>query len=167
MIIIFFLFICFFSSTSYAIPINPQVTGSADLIKIEKQNRKLFLLQDNKVVKEYNVALGFEPQGRKTCQGDGRTPEGEYTILGRNPGSAFYKSLRVSYPNILDRKRAKSQGCSPGGDIMIHGIGKKMGWIGKNHLANDWTLGCIAVTNEEIDEIWKLVRDGTKVIILP
>lgn len=115
----------------------------------------------------YRVALGGEPKGAKTRQGDHRTPEGEYVIDSRNEHSHYYKALHVSYPNETDRQRARMLGVSPGGDIMIHGLPNGEGFIGKAHLLHDWTDGCIAVTNEEMDEIWKLVSIHTVVQIRP
>ena len=103
----------------------------------------------------------------KTYKGDNRTPEGFYTIDGRNPGSHYHRSIHVSYPNAQDRARAKKLGKDPGGDIFIHGLPNGQGWIGKAHVLHDWTLGCIAVTDEEIEEIWKLVPNGTVVEIRP
>jgi len=139
----------------------------ADIVLIEKKARKLYLYRADKVIKTYSIALGDEPVGKKECQGDNRTPEGRYTISGRNRNSSYHLSLRISYPNAEDRRNAKKLGCDPGGDIMIHGLPNGKGWIGKAHTAHDWTLGCIAVTNKEIEEIWKLVPNGTEVVIRP
>jgi murein L,D-transpeptidase YafK len=105
--------------------------------------------------------------GAKERQGDHRTPEGTYTISGRNSKSKFHRSLRISYPSTADRERAKKIQADPGGDIMIHGLPNGFGWLGKSHLKVDWTDGCIAVTNDEIEEIWKLVPDGTTVVLQP
>lgn len=127
----------------------------------------MYLLSNDKQIKEYSISLGFEPQGAKDRQGDGKTPEGTYKITGRNPGSKYHKSLRVSYPSAKDIKKAKELGVDPGGDIMIHGLPNGMCNIGKAHLLKDWTLGCIAITCEEIEEVWKLVKDGTTVEIKP
>lgn len=139
----------------------------ADRIVIFKAEHKLQLLNSGKALKTYKVALGPNPVGHKEREGDGRTPEGVYVIDYRNANSQFYRALHVSYPNAADREAARKRGVRPGGLIMIHGLGKKYGWVGSAHTLKDWTLGCIAVTNEEIDEIWKLVPDGTPVEIRP
>ncbi len=143
------------------------LADQADTILIEKSKRNLTLFHRNKIIKSYKIALGGTPLGAKTCQGDNKTPEGNYTISAKNNQSSYHKSLRISYPNKDDLKKAKALKCNPGGDIMIHGLPNKQGWIGASHLLYDWTLGCIAVTNQEIDEIWKLVATGTKVEIKP
>lgn len=139
----------------------------ADLIVVMKSKRVLFLMKEGKILKAYRVALGKSPVGKKTTQGDGKTPEGRYYIIGRNPNSNFYKSLKISYPNEQDSEIASSLGVNPGGGIMIHGLSKKVEYLGKYHIIEDWTEGCIAVTNEEMEEIWQLVEDGTPVEILP
>jgi len=139
----------------------------ADKIVIEKSKRRLTLLWKESPVKSYRVALGGEPEGKKQCQGDQRTPEGLYSITSRNAQSAYHRSLRVSYPNAEDIANARRLRCSPGGDIMIHGITNGYGWIGAGHALKDWTLGCIAVTDQEIEEIWDAVPNGTVVEIRP
>ncbi|WP_424244484.1 murein L [Elusimicrobium posterum] len=138
-----------------------------DKIEILKADRKLNIYEKDVLLKTYKIALGFEPVGHKEFQGDGKTPEGKYKVDGKNPGSAYHKNLGVSYPNDKDRAHAKKNGKSPGGDIKIHGIGKTYGYLGKLHALHDWTLGCIAVTNEEIDEIYKHTPVGTKIEIKP
>ncbi len=143
------------------------IADSADLVVIEKAARQLTLLHGDQVLARYRVALGRSPIGAKRCQGDKKTPEGDYRISGRNAGSAYYRSLRISYPNKADHQRAAALGCVPGGDIMIHGLPNGQGWIGDFHRTADWTDGCIAVTNEEIDHIWSLVANGTRVRIKP
>ncbi|MCX7987879.1 MAG: L,D-transpeptidase family protein [Thermodesulfovibrio sp.] len=139
----------------------------ADLIIVMKSKRIMFLMNEGKILKAYKIALGKSPVGKKTIQGDGKTPEGRYFIIDRNPNSSFYKSLRISYPNDRDIENAKKAGLNPGGDIVIHGLSKKVEYLGKYHIIEDWTEGCIAVTNEEMDEIWRLVPDGTPIEILP
>ena len=148
---------------SWATPANEQ----ADFVKIEKAARTLLLLSHGKVLRQYRVALGANPIGPKERQGDGRTPEGTYYIVSRNPKSAYHRALRISYPNQADTIRARKLGVAPGGDIMIHGITNGMGWIGAAHRQIDWTLGCIALTDQEIDEVWRLVPDKTRVEIVP
>jgi murein L,D-transpeptidase YafK len=134
---------------------------------VYKHERKLVLLSQGKELRSYKVALGSEPVGPKTRHGDHRTPEGSYVLDSRNPGSHFYKAFHISYPNSKDVAAAKKLGVSPGGDIMLHGLPKEYAWVGKAHLLHDWTDGCIAVTNEEMDDIWKMVRVGTPIEIKP
>lgn len=139
----------------------------ADRVVIHKAKRELLLFRRDKVIRSYRVALGTHPVGPKVRQGDGRTPEGAYEIVGRNERSAYHRSLRISYPNAEDRARAAKLGVDPGGDIMIHGLPNGRGYVGKAHRLVDWTAGCIAVTDEEIEEIWRLVPNGTPVEIKP
>ena len=129
---------------------------------ISKSNRKLYLLHGEEILREYKVDLGFEPLGHKAESGDGRTPEGYYWIDTRNPNSAFHLSLRVSYPNSKDIARAKALGVDPGGDIFIHGQPNLLRAGGP-----DWTAGCIAVTNGEMEEIYAMVTDMTPIYIAP
>ena len=139
----------------------------ADRIVVHKKDRTIELMHEGRVLKSYKIALGGEPVGPKARQGDHRTPEGIYVIDSRNPNSAFHRSLHVSYPNASDRERARKLGVPTGGDIFIHGLPNGMGWVGAGHRAKDWTDGCIAVTDSEIEEIWRLVDNGTTVEILP
>jgi murein L,D-transpeptidase YafK len=141
--------------------------AKADKILVEKAKRVLTLMKEGTILKTYNVSLGREPAGPKTEQGDGKTPEGKYVIEARNPKSQFYKSLQVSYPNAADKAQAKARGVSPGGLIMIHGLPNGFGDLGESQQLIDWTDGCIAVTNEEMDEIWERVPIGTEVEIRP
>jgi len=141
--------------------------GPADKILIEKKERRLTLIAKGQSLKTYKIALGGNPVGPKERQGDQKTPEGTYVINSRNKDSRYHLSLHISYPNEKDRKRAKELGVSPGGDIMIHGIKKGFSWAGNSHTEVDWTQGCIAVTDEEIEEIEKLVPNGTIVEIRP
>jgi tetratricopeptide (TPR) repeat protein len=140
---------------------------SVDRILIEKSARRLMLISQGEVLKTYRIALGGNPIGPKERQGDNKTPEGTYVIDGRNRDSRFYFSLHISYPNERDKRRAKELGVSPGGDIMIHGIKNGSSWVGDAHAKVDWTNGCIAVTNEEIEEIAMLAQNGTIVEIRP
>ena len=130
-----------------------------DRIVIHKSRREMLLLSGDAVVRQYRVALGRTPVGPKLQEGDGKTPEGRYVIDRRNPRSAYHLSLHISYPDAADCERARAAGVDPGGDIMIHGL--KNGECREG----DWTQGCIAVTDDEMDEIWKLVADGTRVVI--
>lgn len=139
----------------------------ADKVLIEKKARRLTLLSKGQPIKAYSVALGRNPVGPKEKEGDNKTPEGIYTIDARNPKSRYRLSLHISYPGPQDVQRAKQQGVSPGGNIMIHGLMNGLGWVGGLHRSFDWTKGCIAVTNDEVDEIGKLVPNGTSVEIRP
>ncbi|MFZ4856954.1 MAG: L,D-transpeptidase family protein [Desulfuromonadaceae bacterium] len=137
----------------------------ADRILVEKKERRLTLISKGEVLKIYKIALGGNPVGPKERQGDNKTPEGTYVIDSKNRDSRYHLSLHISYPNEKDKKRAKQLGVSPGGDIMIHGIKNGFSWVGDLHTGVDWTKGCIAVTDEEIEEIYKLVPNGTIVEI--
>jgi tetratricopeptide (TPR) repeat protein len=141
--------------------------GPADKILIEKKERRLTLFSKGEVLKTYKIALGGNPNGPKERQGDNKTPEGTYTIDSRNKNSHYHLALHISYPNEKDRRRARDLGASTGGDIMIHGIKNGYSWVGGSHAEVDWTKGCIAVTDKEIEEIDKLVPDGTTVEIRP
>ncbi|QND52218.1 L,D-transpeptidase family protein [Phyllobacterium sp. 628] len=141
--------------------------GKIDLVRVEKAERRMQLLSGDAVVREYTIALGARPEGHKRWEGDERTPEGRYTLDWRNPKSMAYKSIHISYPNTRDVASAKSMGVPPGGMIMIHGAANGYGWWGWLLQLIDWTDGCIAVTNREMDEIWTLVQDGTPIEINP
>jgi murein L,D-transpeptidase YafK len=145
----------------------PASARKADSVLILKKDHVMELLAAGRVIRTYKVALGQGGLAPKERQGDGRTPEGHYVIDARNAASEYHLSLHVSYPNAEDRNRAAKLGVAPGGDIMIHGLPNGKGWIGGGHRMYDWTLGCVAVTNEEIEEIWKLVPVGTPVEIRP
>lgn len=132
----------------------------ADSIVVAKSARRMQLLRGGKVLKTYSILLGDAPVGHKRQQGDERTPEGLYRISGRNPNSRFHLSLRVSYPDAADRKQAQARGVDPGGDIMIHG-GTPAGY------RRDWTDGCIALTDREIEDVWSRVPTGTPIRIDP
>jgi murein L,D-transpeptidase YafK len=138
-----------------------------DSILILKKDHVLELLSGGTVIRTYKVALGRGGLAPKVREGDGRTPEGRYIIDAKYAASHYHKALHVSYPNAEDRKRAAKLGLPPGGAIMIHGLPNGQGWVGAAHRLYDWTLGCIAVTDEEIDEIFKLVPVGTPVEIRP
>jgi len=144
-----------------------RIRPKVDRILVEKRARKLTLWYAGNAVRAYRVSLGRVPDGDKRHRGDGRTPEGHYWIDGRNGRSRYHRSLHISYPSFVDEREAEEAGRSPGGAIMIHGLPAGAGWIGKHHAGLDWTQGCIAVTNEEIDEIWELVSDGTPIEIRP
>jgi murein L,D-transpeptidase YafK len=139
----------------------------ADSILILKKDHVMELLAGGKVIRVYKVALGRGGLAAKEREGDGRTPEGRYIIDEKNAASHYHKAMHISYPNAEDRRRAEKMGVSPGGAIMIHGLPNGMGWLGASHRVYDWTLGCVAVTDDEIDEIWNLVPVGTPVEIRP
>jgi murein L,D-transpeptidase YafK len=139
----------------------------ADSILILKKDHLLELLSAGKVFRTYHVALGSGGLPPKERQGDARTPEGHYVIDNRNAASQYHKALHISYPNADDRKRAARLGIAPGGDVMIHGLPNGKGYMGAAHRLYDWTLGCVAVTDQEIDEIWTMAPVGTPVEIRP
>jgi len=143
----------------------PPLAGEVDRILVDKSDRRLSLIQDGRVVRVYNVSLGFAPEGDKDREGDGRTPEGTFRIDRRNDESRFHLSLGLDYPRPEDRDRAAKGGYSPGGDIFIHG--QPPGIEGRLRLAGDWTAGCIAITNANIEEIWRVTPLGTEVEIVP
>lgn len=139
----------------------------ADKVVVIKSERRLLLLKEGEVLKSYEIALGRQPVGPKTRRGDARTPEGTYVLDRRNSSSRFHRSIHISYPSRNDMEAARKLGVSPGGDIMIHGLPNGKGKMGELHTVLDWTNGCIAVTNAEMDEIWRLVPDGTPIEIRP
>ena len=142
-------------------------TEPADKVLIEKKARRLTLLTKGEVIKTYKIALGGNPVGPKERQGDNKTPEGTYIIDSRNADSGYHLALHISYPNEADQKRARELGVSPGGDIMIHGLKNGFAPLGASHAEVDWTEGCIAVTNQEMEEIYQFVPNGTIVEIKP
>jgi murein L,D-transpeptidase YafK len=139
----------------------------ADSILILKKDHLLQLLTQGKVIHTDKVALGRGGLAAKEQEGDARTPEGRYFIDAKNKSSAYHRALHISYPSAEDRVRASKRGVSPGGAIMIHGLPNGLGWIGPAHRLYDWTLGCVAVTDGEIEEIWDMVPVGTPVEIRP
>lgn len=149
------------------IPERAPSENQADLIQVNKATRTLTLFRGTDVIKTYQVALGGAPVGHKSQEGDRRTPEGRYFIDSRNSRSHDYLALHISYPNANDRQNAQRRGVSPGGDIMIHGLPNGLGWLGKLHLKRDWTDGCVAVTNREMNEIWAHVATGIPIEIVP
>jgi murein L,D-transpeptidase YafK len=141
--------------------------ASADQVIVMKKERTLTLISRGKVLKTYKVALGGNPVGPKDHEGDHRTPEGAYVLDRRNVRSKFYRSIHISYPDTKDVARARKMELSPGGDVYVHGLPNGYKWVGASHRLRDWTDGCIAVTDDEIDEIWRAVRDGTPIEIKP
>jgi len=145
------------------LPANAEI----DYILVKKSDRQLLAYSKQKLVKTYEISLGDSPIGHKEYEGDEKTPEGVYTINAKNPNSGYHKNLGVSYPNIKDVEKAKLLGKDPGGDIKIHGIRNHMGFIGKFQRLFDWTNGCMALTNTEVDELYYAVKIGTKIDIRP
>jgi murein L,D-transpeptidase YafK len=139
----------------------------ADRVLVLKRERTLQLLRQGKMIRSYKVALGGDPIGPKTRQGDHKTPEGLYVLDSRNAHSRFYKSIHISYPSSREREAARQRGVSPGGDVFVHGLPNGYGWVGSSHRLKDWTDGCIAVTNAGMDDIWQAVADGTPIEIRP
>lgn len=135
----------------------PEVTS----VIVQKQARRMYLLHHNQVLRAFEINMGFAPEGHKEQEGDGRTPEGAYFIDRRNPDSNYHLSIGISYPNALDLARAEAAGVRPGGNIFIHGTPKAMRRKG------DWTAGCIAVSDREMEDIYAMVRDGTPIFIYP
>ena len=159
------------TSTVNSSPVAAQLPSIAnepiDLVVVFKKDRVLHLKSKGRIVRQFEIALGGEPEGHKLAEEDHRTPEGVYTLDWRNTHSQFYKSIHISYPQERDEEAAARLGVSPGGLIMIHGMPNGREVDEMNHPINDWTNGCIAVTNDEMDEIWSLVEDGTTIIIFP
>ncbi len=152
----------------YFMPFKPlDKSVSIDKIVVTKHKRRLDLISNNQIIKSYKISLGRVPKGHKEYEGDKKTPEGLYIINDKNPNSGYHKNLGISYPNEQDIKHAESIGKNPGGLIKIHGIRNGFGWIGSFHLLFDWTLGCIAVTDKEIDELYENVKTGTTIEIKP
>lgn len=140
---------------------------SVDLVRVIKSERKLQLLSEGAVLYEFKVSLGSNPEGHKLQEGDEKTPEGLYRLDYKKADSSFYKAFHISYPNAQDLAAAKSRGLNPGNNIMIHGQKNGWGWLSSVSQDFDWTKGCIALRDSEIDIMWKLVREGTAVEISP
>lgn len=141
--------------------------ADVSLVKVEKSKRLMYLLDDTAVVKIYPIALGGNPVGHKTQEGDERTPEGNYTLDYIKEDSSFYRAMHISYPNQQDIAQAEDRGVSPGGFIMIHGQKNGLGWLSGLAQKIDWTNGCIAITNQHMDEFLTLVKVGTPILIEP
>ncbi|MFW6080510.1 MAG: L,D-transpeptidase family protein [Desulfosalsimonas sp.] len=141
------------------------VHAGVDLVSVDKSERKMYLIENGKIIREYDVALGKNPKGHKEQRGDNKTPEGIYTLGGKNENSSFYRAMHISYPNENDIVNARKKGVSPGGFIMVHGLPDEMEWFAPLNKELNWTNGCIALTNEEMDEFMELVETGTKIKI--
>jgi murein L,D-transpeptidase YafK len=143
------------------------VTPKADKIVVFKSQRKLELVRQGQVIRSYHIALGRNPVGPKLWRGDGKTPEGSYFIDRRNIASEYHLSLHISYPETTDIKRAAAMNVDPGGNVLIHGEPNILNHEGKANLLEDWTAGCIALHNSDMDEVWRLTDDGVTVEIHP
>lgn len=152
--------------SAVAVPSSIPADAKATLILVEKNKHLMTLYAGDKVLGVYHVSLGRGDGAAKQREGDNRTPEGRYVIDAKNAKSAYYKSLHISYPSTKDIARAKSQGVSPGGAVMIHGLRNDLKWLGPMHRFKDWTRGCVAVTNSEMDELWQMVEVGTQIEII-
>ena len=138
----------------------------AESVLVDKSERKLWLISQGRKYREYDISLGDNPLGHKEQEGDERTPEGRYIIDYRNPDSRYHLSLHIDYPRQQDLDNARRKGVSPGGNIFIHGLPNGIRFSADTFRGRDWTDGCIAVNNREIEEIWRLVKDGTPIDIL-
>ncbi len=139
--------------------------AGVDLVKVDKSESKMYLLEGGTIVKEYDVAFGANPKGHKQQEGDEKTPEGIYTLDYKKEDSSFYRAMHINYPNKADIKKAKELGVSPGGQIMVHGQRNYLGWLAWVTQMLNWTNGCIALTNSEMDEFMELVSVGTNIQI--
>ncbi len=145
----------------------PQPAPKADLVIVEKSLHQLSLYREGKLLARFHIALGGNPQGHKQREGDQRTPEGRYTLDSKNAQSAYYKAIHISYPNAQDKARAKALGVSPGGAIMIHGQKNGWAWAEAATQRTDWTLGCIALRNEDMDKLWRAIDVPVVIEIKP
>ena len=161
----FYVFILFILLLLYSA--EAQSNKKADLVVVVKSEYRLYLIRDGKLFESFPVVFGSNPKGHKQQQGDERTPEGEYFLTYKNSNSAYYKSIHISYPNAQDREHARKLGVDPGGDIMIHG--QANGWEWATFFAQlvNWTDGCIALTNKDMDKVWEAIEPGTPIEILP
>lgn len=141
------------------------VSADVDLVKVDKSDRKMVLMEKGKVVREFHVAFGGNPKGHKRQEGDEKTPEGVYTLDYKKEDSSFYRAMHISYPNAHDTAHAQSRGVSPGGLIMVHGQRNGLGWLSPFMQRFNWTNGCIALTNADMDAFMDLVNIGTQIEI--
>ena len=139
----------------------------ADKVLVDKSDRKLYLLQGDEAIRTFDIALGIRPVGDKQYEGDFRTPEGRYRLDLRNPESEYFLSIRVSYPNGQDIREARARGVDPGGAIMIHGQPNEPTRSETYYRTQDWTNGCIAVSNSDMIDIWLMTGDNTPIEIRP
>ncbi|BCS95466.1 hypothetical protein DSLASN_10980 [Desulfoluna limicola] len=137
------------------------------MVLVVKTESKLYLIKNDRTIKEYHVVFGANPKGHKFTEGDERTPEGRYILDYKKNDSSFYKAIHISYPNEQDKQKGKQAGVNPGCCIMIHGQKNGLGWFSWISQRFNWTDGCIAVTNSEMDDIWNSVNVGTPIKIVP
>lgn len=156
---LFCLAACAFGSLAHA--------EKADLVVVNKTESRLYLQSAGHRFASFKVAFGGNPLGHKQQEGDERTPEGKYILDAKNPGSAYYKAIHISYPNARDRAAAKARGVSPGGQIMIHGQKNGLGWLAPVAQLFDWTDGCVALSNADMEQVWQAVVVGTPIEIYP
>jgi len=140
--------------------------ANVDLVRVDKSDRVMQLVEGENVVASYAISLGGSPEGHKSQEGDQKTPEGRYILDYKNENSSFYRSMHISYPNAEDIQQAERRGVSPGGMIMVHGQRNGVGWLSGLMQRFDWTDGCIAITNDEMDEFMDLVEPGTPIEIV-
>ncbi len=150
-------------------PSSAAYVGHIDKVVVRKSQRQLELISGGKVVRHYHVALGGSPVGHKFREGDQRTPEGSYVLNWRNPNSNYYKAIHISYPNEKDRATSRKLGYNPGGMVMLHGMPTyiQSESMRRQYASRDWTQGCIALQNQDMDEVWRVVQDGTPIQIAP
>ena len=158
---VFFVFMIFWGGVANAAPF------SVDFVVVKKEDRKMFLFNEGILVKTYSISMGDNPIGHKTKKGDEKTPEGRYNLTNKNPGSRFYKSIHIDYPNKKDRDKAKAMGVHPGGQIKIHGLPNDQIYSSDVYSGIDWTNGCIAINNSDMDELWASVKFNTSIEIIP
>lgn len=139
----------------------------ADSLLIVKSERKLYLLKEGEVLRDFDIALGLMPEGPKQREGDFRTPEGRYFLDARNPNSDYFLSVKISYPSPEDVQRARAKGVDPGGQIMIHGQPNEPKYSAARYQGLDWTDGCIAVSNSDMVDIWLMTAEGMSIEIRP
>jgi murein L,D-transpeptidase YafK len=149
------------------LPLATWAGPKADLVVVRKSQSRLYLMQGGQVIESFKVAFGAHPKGHKEREGDERTPEGRYVLDSKNAQSGFYRSIHISYPNARDVARAKANGVQPGGLIMIHGQKSGLGWLAPVSQLFDWTDGCIALKNKDMDAVWSAVDVGTPIEIYP
>ncbi|NOZ53159.1 MAG: L,D-transpeptidase family protein [Gammaproteobacteria bacterium] len=162
-----YLSLCLVINSFFVFPVLSDEVKKADFVVVIKSESKMLLKKGDNTLRTYKVAFGAKPQGHKQEEGDERTPEGRYILDYKKSDSAYYKAIHVSYPNEKDKEKARKLGVSPGGNIMIHGQRNGFGWLGVIVQWFDWTDGCIAVKNSEMDEIWQIVDPGTPIEIYP
>ena len=155
------------ASLAYGVPGMVSAAPKVDAVKVDKLGRRLYLMSGGDIVRSFPVALGGNPVGHKRQEGDRRTPEGRYLLDVRKADSAYYRALHISYPDARDVADARSRGVSPGGAVMIHGQRNGFGWLAPLVQRFDWTDGCVALSNEDMEVVWTLVEPGTPVVLLP